>query len=110
VQHLFIGCAVVSIIWSSTLIWANLQEVIPSMDLTMDEWWASARSRLQRDKRKALNTLVILVVWSIWKERNRRVFDGIFTPIQRIIDQIKTDARFWVVASYGRLRIPYATG
>uniref|UniRef100_A0A453LLD9 Uncharacterized protein n=1 Tax=Aegilops tauschii subsp. strangulata TaxID=200361 RepID=A0A453LLD9_AEGTS len=78
-----------NIIWSSMLIWANFHEAFPSTNLSLEEWWDKARSRLQGDKKRALNSLVILVVWSIWRERNRRVFGVIHTPIQHVIDQIK---------------------
>lgn len=36
VKHVFIECAAVNIIWSSILIWANLQDVIPTLALILE--------------------------------------------------------------------------
>lgn len=36
-QHLFIGCAVVNIIWRNILHWANLQDVIPLTNSELNE-------------------------------------------------------------------------
>jgi hypothetical protein len=81
--HLFTVCAVVNIIWSNVLQWANLQQV-----------------------RHRLNSLVILVTWSVRWERNARVFERNFKPINILIDQIKADAKQWSFASMGWLSFP----
>jgi hypothetical protein len=46
-----------------------------------------------------------LVTWSVWWERNGRVFDNTYKP-QKIIDQIMVDAKFWATASRGRFSFP----
>lgn len=43
------------------------------MDLSLEEWWDKARSRLRGDKKRALNSSVILAVWSIWREEQEGV-------------------------------------
>jgi hypothetical protein len=48
----------------------------------------------------------MLTAWSIWRERNRRVFDNVYKPIQMVVDQIKADANFWAVASQSRFMLP----
>jgi hypothetical protein len=48
----------------------------------------------------------MLTSWRIWSERNDRVFDNDRKPIQKLIDQIKADARLWTVARRGRFNLP----
>ena len=104
-QHLFIGCAVVNIIWGNIMSWVNLQHLTPSSQLNLKEWWVQARSSISGKTRKRLDSLVLLVVWTVWRERNGRVFDKNFKPTNTIIEQIKQEARQWVIASAGRLTL-----
>ena len=47
---------------------------------------------------KGARSLTILVAWSIWCERNSRIFyDAVKTP-SRIVEEIKETARLWVSA------------
>jgi hypothetical protein len=101
-QHLFMGCAVINITWSSILTWAGLAQVIPLNNPNLRFWWNQAASNLQNKSKKKLNTMVILVIWTIWKERNGRVFENKVRTLLQILDQIKSEARLWVLASRGR--------
>jgi hypothetical protein len=38
----------------------------------------------------------------IWIERNNRVFENAYKPVQQVIDQIKSEAKLWAFASKGR--------
>jgi hypothetical protein len=84
-HHLLTGYAVVNIIWGHVLNLANLQQITPVMDL---------------------NSLVILITWSVWWERNTRVFDRCSKPINILIEQIKAEAKLWLLASKGHLNLP----
>lgn len=39
----------------------------------------------------------MVVIWSIWKERNTRCFDGITYPMQRLVDKAKFLVASWVL-------------
>lgn len=67
-HHLFMGCSVVTIIWSSVLLWANLSEAIPQNAPEFRDWWQEARNRVHESRRNSLNTMVPLIIWSIWRE------------------------------------------
>jgi very-short-patch-repair endonuclease len=64
-----------------------------------------ARRRLQNQRDKNLNSLIMLTLWLIWRERNCRVFDNIYKSLHQIIKQIKADAQHWSKTSEGRLTI-----
>jgi hypothetical protein len=43
----FFCCAIVNIIWSATLNWANMAQLTPSMSSVFRSWWEQASDRLQ---------------------------------------------------------------
>ena len=43
-----------------------------------------------------LRSLAILVTWSIWNERNARVFNNMEKTVDRLVEEIKDEARFVV--------------
>jgi len=43
-------------------------------------------------------SLAILVTWSIWKERNARVFNNTEKTVARLVEEIKDEARLWCQA------------
>jgi hypothetical protein len=75
---------------------------IPSMctiewsdDLTLEVWW----TKLLKDamaNRKAIASIIMFVNWTIWKERNARVFNNKTTPPTMLIEIIKAEAKLWV--------------
>ena len=54
--------------------WENFT---PTTQDTIVVWWTVEREVLQEVARREVNALIILVLHSIWKERNRRVFDNV---------------------------------
>ena len=102
-QHLFMGCAVVNIIWGQILSWANLRKAMPSVQDNLREWWVHTRGSFTGATRRKLDTVIVLVAWKVWRERNRRVFDKILKPTNVLIEHIKNEAKQWNLASAGRL-------
>jgi hypothetical protein len=56
VDHAFIGCVIVNIIWSSIPNSAKVQQVIPTMDQTLRKWWQYAGLYLNKENRSKLNS------------------------------------------------------
>jgi len=63
-----------------------------------------SRSRTPKDARKGLNSLVILVAWSIWKLRNRCVFDSCHPDTHLVLQEINEQATLWKMAGAKALR------
>jgi hypothetical protein len=63
----------------------------------VENWWTNI-ALAHGSQRKGIASLLMLVTWELWKERNARTFNniGIFPTI--IFDNIKTEARTWVLA------------
>ena len=50
------------------------------------------------DARKALATLVMVVAWKVWNERNARVFRNKSITTTMLVKKIKDDAAMWCFA------------
>jgi hypothetical protein len=88
------------------LTWAGFPQInIVAANQSLRYWWTEARRRLQNQRGKNLNSLIMLTLWSIRRERNGRVFDNIYRSLHQIIEQIKADAQQWSKASKGRLTL-----
>lgn len=53
--------------------------------------------RLQKDIRRGFDSLVILVVWHIWKERNPHVFKSKAANSQAIIQKMLVEGAQWAL-------------
>ena len=55
-------------------------------------------ARLPSNDAKGLRSLIILVIWEIWLERNERIFKYKESPCQMVISRIKDQASNWMAA------------
>jgi hypothetical protein len=62
-----------------------------------DEWWTTVGS-MHGAPLKGWRSLMILVCWEIWKERNARVFRRKFIPSGQLFAKIKEESRAWALA------------
>ena len=55
--------------------------------------------------RKALASVMMLVSWEIWKERNARIFRNMAAPTTIVVSRIKEEARLWALAGAKHLSL-----
>jgi hypothetical protein len=53
--------------------------------------WNSELRGLSNHAKKQRATLLIYTTWNIWKERNRRIFEGKTVPPSRVLQIIKEE-------------------
>jgi hypothetical protein len=70
--------------------------------LDIQDWW-SLLAEAPGAHRKGLASLILLIVWMIWEERNARVFKHKLSLTFVILDKIKCEARLWVITGVKRL-------
>lgn len=89
-DHLFIGCAFNHETWFCNYRFVCLQELTPQNDQPFCDWWLRSKKQVPKDHRKGFDSLALLVIWSLWKERNRQVHDRtvlqsvVFVPVSAI--------------------------
>jgi hypothetical protein len=74
VDHLVIQCVFSREVWFSALRRCGWHHLAPSADDSFVTWWVHSRKQVAKEHRKAFNSLIIAIVWSIWLERNERCF------------------------------------
>jgi hypothetical protein len=102
VNHVLVQCPYARQVWFGCLIAAGLHITEPTTDCSLESWWEAARRLVRKRDRRSFDTLVILSAWSIWKQRNARVFHntGHCNPHQ-LIDKIKAEFILWKSAKVG---------
>ncbi|WVZ88087.1 hypothetical protein U9M48_034640, partial [Paspalum notatum var. saurae] len=63
----------------------------------MERWWTNT-TIVPSTSKIGLRSLIILVCWEIWKERNNQVFNRSEAPFNRILNKIKDEAHLWSFA------------
>jgi hypothetical protein len=81
----------------------GIDRQIPSQVDSMQTWWLQARECFSSKDRKGFDTLVILISWRLWKQRNARVFQNLNKQysVEGLIDQITQDWEQWATAGLG---------
>ncbi|KAJ1282092.1 hypothetical protein BS78_03G023300 [Paspalum vaginatum] len=59
-------------------------------------WWSGLAAAPVRDRR-GLRSLIILVAWTIWCERNLRIFDRNVATESQVLAKIKDKAGLWIL-------------
>ena len=70
-------------VWHRLLHAVGWQSLTPNHNATLGDRWQLAWIGLPGELRRAFDSAVLLATWNLWKERNRRTFDGVSkTPLQ----------------------------
>jgi hypothetical protein len=108
VQHILSNCVFTRQFWHNILTPIGLSSVGPKRrDSVFAEWWRKASTKIPKSKRKGFNSMVILVAWSIWKQRNRCVFEGARPCLPTLEDGFKDEMRLWFSAGAKNMRSPF---
>ena len=77
-----------------------LQQV--QSDLFLD-WWSRARRLIPKSGRRGFDSLVVLISWLLWKERNDRTFDRQVRTLQEVVARVYDEITVWSQAGYRQL-------
>ena len=62
----------------------------------LGDWWLQQRMRLHDDARRPFDTMLLLISWCLWKERNNRTFQGTSADLQAIYHAVISEAEEWI--------------
>jgi hypothetical protein len=96
--HLLVVCPFVKEIWWGVRTALNCQCNFSQQIRSLMRWWTRIRNLQQRHKRKGINSLFMLVIWSVWKERNARLFNGSSTAAPHLVQHNLRERDLWILA------------
>lgn len=102
-DHLFLGCVLARELWFSLLAPVGLTALVPEGADELGSWWLQQRLRLDNDARPAFDSLMLLISWSIWMERNNRTFSRSVAGTQEMFRKVLREAEEWVHAGFKML-------
>ena len=99
-HHLLVKCRYTRRVWGLIAGWVGYPQLLPSHwspTHSVEEWWTRLGNPADIPT-KALRSLILLVNWKIWKERNARTFKRRETLPTMLFGKIKEEARAWGIA------------
>jgi hypothetical protein len=90
-------------VWFRLLRAAGFQYLVLTGSPVIINWWLPSRKRVHKSQRKGFDTMFALVVWSLWLERNARVFNGKALMVVQLASYIHDEGRSWVAAGFSDL-------
>jgi hypothetical protein len=103
VDHILTRCPYARQVWFEVIRSASLNIQEPGLDSNLERWWTEARKRVRKLDRKRFDSMVIITTWTLWKQRNARVFGNAReqkTPTQ-IVSTIREEFLLWELARRG---------
>ena len=89
--HLSLLCPFAKAVWSQVLSWENFDVQLPQQDPQCLAWWEEVASKVPKQERRTFNGVLIYVVWNLWKERNRRIFENEHKTSEQVAYLAKED-------------------
>jgi hypothetical protein len=105
-SHLFVGCPRLRPLWNVVSpsgrphVGADVPALVDALSEDLPPMHPEAR-----------NTVILALLWTVWKSRNRMVFDADFMSTPRILAMLVDHLRLWVVcAPLGSTQAPCCLG
>ena len=102
-DHLFAACVFTRELWHRLLQRVGFQFLCPNGDADLVNWWLASRREISSGFRKGFDSLVLLISWETWKERNRRTFGGAPSSVAQVLQGIQQEGAEWVSAGFRSL-------
>ena len=105
IQHLLTTCVVSQDFWFQVLVPLGFGTKAPGQhETSFVEWWKRAAKQTPKEKKKGLNSIIILGAWTIWKHRNACVFECEQPSISGLLREFKEGYHLWCLAGARDLR------
>jgi hypothetical protein len=65
---------------------------LPQQDpASLATWWEHTTDKVPKQERRCFNGVCIYIVWNLWNERNRRIFQNVHMRAQQVASMTKDD-------------------
>lgn len=75
-KHLCLHCSFAQEVWDKVSSWTGSLIAMPDLNVGVEKWCNRELTGLQKNTRRIKVALMMYTAWNIWKERNRRIFEG----------------------------------
>jgi hypothetical protein len=89
--HLVINCSFAKEVWSHFQHDNSRAVLMANRSFTLTAWWKKLTRGKKDERHKKDITTSAYVIWHIWKERGRRIFQNASLPVLAIVAMIKAD-------------------
>jgi hypothetical protein len=99
-------CPFTRSVWSKISKWVSLSRLHPrswNANITVSAWFGDLSGALPQTRSKRAKSLIILVCWMVWCERNKRIFDRVDRDWGQLVAVIQGEAHQWIKASASQL-------
>ena len=73
------------------------------IDGSLQDWWEHLRQLQPKGRRRGLDSLFMLTIWALWKERNARLFERHERSFHELLEHTREEAQLWIEAGASRL-------
>jgi len=98
-DHLFFQCDHYGRLWLLILNWLDIVTALPG-DLYTHANQFCALKGLSKNSRTAFSIIWISVLFVIWKDRNRRIFQNHSDQLEALLEKVKFQTYWWLKANY----------
>ncbi|KAF8733028.1 hypothetical protein HU200_015386 [Digitaria exilis] len=104
------GCCYSRQIWFALLRKVRADRLCPTLaDDSLAAWWSRRRKQVHKDSRKLFDSMVVLIAWNIWLERNARTFNRQDKTTTQLLAHISNEAAIWRQARFPTMLSPVTT-
>ena len=97
--HLVAECSYSKQVWTFVSAWATCPLSPTNWTANQDlQAWFTQLTIDSNQQMKGLQTLVLLVIWSLWMERNKRIFQQEELTTNVFISLLRDNVRTWIFA------------
>jgi len=104
IDHMLLCCPFSRELWFLLFHRVGWSTISPSsQDQWLVVWWIRARKCIHKEDRQCFDSVIILVCWMLWKERNDRVFNRKLRTVQEVLLWAVDEISAWFQAGYSKL-------
>nr|TKW19476.1 hypothetical protein SEVIR_4G022300v2 [Setaria viridis] len=103
-DHILMNSSYTKQIWWGALSWLGRACTFLDQPSSLQDRWSHGRRLQLRGMRSGFDTLFILIIWRLWKERNVRLFNDCPSTVQHLLKSIREESELWIQAGAHRLK------